>query len=288
MSNCALHMPRTVEEAVALHGGSATAHYVAGGATLVALLNARLVEPALLIGLADIAGLAGITVAAAGEVEIGAMTRHAVTEADCRLIGGLEAVREAAGHIASPAIRNMGTMGGSIAFADPGADYPAALVAAGARVVIAGLDGEREVLIEDFFVDWYATALEPGDMVRMVRLPRAAPGSGGAYEKLSRVEGDYATASVAAVVEMQAGRCVSARLAVGGCGPVPIRLPDADAALAGTALDGPELERAGRVLADAADPVDDMRGSAAYRRRVIPALIVRAARRAKARAEKAR
>jgi carbon-monoxide dehydrogenase medium subunit len=212
------------------------------------------------------------------------MTRHRVTAASS-LARGHRVVREAAAAIASPAIRSMGTMGGSIAFADPGADYPAALVAAAAVIHLRGPDGRREVAAEDFFVDWYATGLEPGELVEAIVLPPAAATSGGAYVKLSRVEGDYATASAAAVVDWRQGRCHAIRVAVGGCGPTPVRV--AEDTLIGSRLDAAAVADLGRRLAAAADPVDDMRGSAGYRRRVIPTLVARAIAQAVARAEEA-
>jgi carbon-monoxide dehydrogenase medium subunit len=174
----------------------------------------------------------------------------------------------------------MGTMGGSIAFADPAADYPPALVATGAEIEIAGSKGRRRVKADDFFVDWYMTALEPGEIVTAVLVPAAPKNSYGGYHKLARVSGDFAIASVALCVTADAGRITALRLAVGGCGPKPVRSPEAEGPLVGASLAELDTTDLGAALAAAADPVDDVRASAAYRRLVVPRLVRQAAREA--------
>ena len=250
---------------------------LAGGATLVAMMNARLVAPNRLVSLAAIDELRGIAPTPDGGLRIGAMTRHAETAGDSRLSGSAAVIRRAAEQIANPVVRNMGTMGGSIAFADPAADYPPALVAAGAEVEIAGSGGRRRIKAEDFFVDWYATALEAGEIVTAVFVPAAPRNSYGGYHKLARVSGDFAIASVAFCLAADAGRITAFRLAVGGCGPRPVRSDDAERALVGAPLARLDTAELGAALAAAADPVDDVRASAAYRRLVVPRLIRRAA-----------
>jgi carbon-monoxide dehydrogenase medium subunit len=199
------------------------------------------------------------------------------------LSGGHAVVREAAAVIASPPVRNMGTMGGSVAFADPAADYLPALVAADAEVEIVGPGGGRRLSIAEFLLDWYQTALEPAELIAALHLPAAPRGAVGHYDKLSRVEGDYATASVAVVLAMSGRACSHIAVAVGACGPKPVRLAEAERALLGGRLDEGALSLAGRLLAEAADPIDDVRSSAEYRRRVIPRLVRRAVRSAAAR-----
>lgn len=278
------HAPITLEQAAGLLAADPEARCLAGGATLVAMLNAGLVHPSALISLRKVDGLCGISRADDGSVRIGAMTTHRITAAATELHDGQRALARAAGVIASPPVRNMGTIGGSIAFADPGADYPAALVAAAAEIEIAGTSGKRRLAAADFFTGWYETALEPGELVVAVHLPRGPAGAVGHYDKLARVEGDYATASVAVVLAMAGGHCSSIAIAIGACGPTPLRLPEAEALLIGGRLDDPALAAAGRLLADAADPVDDVRASADYRRMVIPRLLKRAVRSALAEA----
>ncbi|MGH7002631.1 MAG: FAD binding domain-containing protein, partial [Alphaproteobacteria bacterium] len=271
MSVPGYHRPATVDEAVSLLARTEGARCLAGGATLVAMMNANLAEAKALVSLAGIAELSGITKTAEGGFRIGAMTRHRETAAATQLTGPLGVLSNAAQQIANPPVRNMGTMGGSIAFADPAADYPPALVAAAAEIEIAGAKGRRRVAAESFFIDWYATALEPGEMVTAVYLP--APKAGiGLYRKLARVSGDFAIASVAlAITKRSAG--IAVRVAIGGCGPKPVRLDEADALLSVRFGDGAAATEAGERLAAACDPVDDVRASADYRRLVVPRLV---------------
>jgi carbon-monoxide dehydrogenase medium subunit len=171
----------------------------------------------------------------------------------------------------------MGTIGGSISFADPGLDYPPALVAAGAEVEIASTEGRRIVAAREFFVDWYMTALEPGQLVTAVFLPRPEPGGAGVYIKHARVSGDYATASVAACLH-PGGR---ASVAVGSCGPTPIADDEVNELLSRDCSDA-AVAQAGALLVKLSDPLDDVRGSADYRRALIPRLLLRAVRTAQA------
>lgn len=271
MSISGYHRPGTVEEAVALLGKSEGARCLAGGATLVAMMNANLAETKSLVSLGAIGELSGISERQGGGFRIGAMTRHRETASETRLTGSMAVLREAARQIANPVVRNMGTMGGSIAFADPAADYPPALVAAGAEVEIAGPDGRRTVSAKDFFVDWYTTALEPGEIVTAVLVPPVRHGLG-IYRKFARVTGDFAIASVALSVSREA-RGYALRIAIGGCGPTPVRLDEVDAALSAKLGDDAAVKAAGEQLAAACDPVDDTRATAAYRRLVVPRLL---------------
>ncbi len=267
-----LYKPATLAEATALLAQDPDAKPISGGATLVAMMNARVVEPKALVSLAGIAELQGIAAAADGGVRIGAFTRHRETAASALLTGANAVLRSAAGQIANATVRNMGTIGGSIAFADPGLDYPPALVAAGARVEIASAAGRRTVSAREFFVDWYVTALAPGEIVAAVLLP-AARGGAGVYVKHARVAGDYATASVAASLSAD-GRI---SVAVGACGPTPLASDEANAMLSKDRSDT-AVARAAELLQALADPLDDVRGSADYRRRLVPGLLKRAVR----------
>jgi carbon-monoxide dehydrogenase medium subunit len=265
--------PTSVEEALELLATHEDARCLAGGATLVAMMNARLVTPGALVSLNRIEDLRSIRTAPGG-LAVGAMTRHAETAAESRLTGGLAVLREAARQIANPVVRNMGTMGGSISFADPAADYPPALVAAGAEIEIASRSGRRRVAVSEFFVDWYQTALEPGEIVTNIFLPDVPERSFGRYRKLARVAGDYAIASVAAFVAYDNNMNVTElRIAVGGCGPRPVRAPEAELALNGVPLREIDSRELGQALAKACDPVDDVRASASYRRTVVPRMV---------------
>ncbi len=254
--------------------------YLSGGATVVALLNANLVSPTKLVSLKDMNELHGIEEKSDGRVQIGAMTRHSQTAGSTVLKGSLSGIREAASKIANPAVRNMGTIGGSIAFADPGADYPPALVAADAEIETSSKKGDRLIKAREFFLDWYETALSPGELIRNVYLPKADENASGVHEKFARVEGDYATVSISLILKMEEDICSSIRVAVGACGPIPVRNPDSEKLLVGEKLTDDNLAELGNQLAAACDPVDDVRGSASYRLKIIPNLLIRAAQRA--------
>ena len=253
---------------------------LSGGATLVALLNANLIEPSHLISLKEIQELIGIAGQPDGSIKIGAMTRHEKTASSDLLVGSHSGVKEAASKIANPTVRNMGTMGGSIAFADPGADYPPALVAANAEIEIVSLQGARRIKAEEFFVDWYETALEPGEVIKAIYLPKINITACGIHEKFARVEGDFSTASVNVVLALDENICRSIRIAVGACGPTPVRNPEAEDLLIGKTLSEENLRVSGELLANACDPVDDVRGSATYRLSLVPQLLVKAVTRA--------
>lgn len=271
------HEPESVADAARLLASDERARCLAGGVTLVAMMNADLVHPSALVSLRRISGLEGVTHAGGG-VRIGAMTLHHAVATDSRLTGGLSVVRQAAARIGHPAIRHMGTMGGSICHADPAADYPTALIAANAEIEIAGVTGSRRVPADGFFLDFFTTVVEPGELVTAIHLPAPPQGARATYRKVARTDGDFATASVAAVLVWDGARCGFARLAIGGCGPTPVHLADVDALLAGSALDEAIIEEAGQRLARACDPVSDFRGSADYRRLLVPRLVREAVR----------
>ncbi|MEQ8652120.1 MAG: xanthine dehydrogenase family protein subunit M [Kiloniellales bacterium] len=263
-----LERPKTLTEALEIKAARPEALFLAGGATLIAMKNAGLVDPEGLIALEGIEDLRGITQEPDGRIRIGAMTRHRETAASPQLTGSLALVREAAGKIANPPVRNMGTMGGALANADPGADYPAALVAAEAELELIGPDGSRRLPIADFFLDWYETALAEGEILAAIRLPKPEARAS-TYRKLARVSGDYATASCAVALTADQGL----RVAIGACGPAPLRAPEAEADLRGKLHDPAAVAALGAALVALADPVDDVRGSAAYRLRLIPRLL---------------
>ncbi len=267
--------PASLAEALEILSEDDEARCLAGGATLVAMLNADLVEPSTLIGLRRIDELAGITLTG-DHVRIGAMTTHAQIAGDDRLAGNAAVVRDAARQIAHPAIRNMGTIGGAVCHADPNADFPGALVAANAMLEAAGRTGRRQIPADEFFLDYLETSLEEGEILSAVMVPVEPADARGRHLKFSRTHGDYATISVSLVLAMDAGACRYARAAVGSAGPAPVHLAEVDAILAGSDLSGEAVRQAGQRLMEAADPVDDVRGSAEYRRMIIPGLLQRA------------
>jgi aerobic carbon-monoxide dehydrogenase medium subunit len=267
--------PETVDEAITALASAEDARCLAGGATLVAMLNAELVDPKVLVGLRKIHALRGISRTADG-IRIGAMTTHNEIAADGRLTGATAVLRSAAGQIAHDAIRHVGTIGGSIAHADPSADWPAAITAAGASVEIASSSGTRSVSVDEFFLGYLQTAVQPGELITAIDIPWGPKNARGHYLKFARVDGDYATASIAIVLAMDGKRCDYIRFAAGACGPGPLRVVAAEQRLLGTELKAEDIAAAGDLLAAEADPVSDVRGSSEYRRLLIPRLLKRA------------
>lgn len=282
MTAIAYHAPASIEDAVRLLADDPDAVCLAGGQTLVAAMNTGIARPSAVVSLRRIEALAEIHRDGDGAIAIGAMATHRAISREDRLAGGHAVLREAAGEIAHPAIRARGTIGGSICHADPMADYPGALAALGAEIEIASREGRRRVGTDDFFLDFLTTAVEPGELVVRVHLPPAPAGSVGVYEKFARADGDFAILSVALMVAMEGGRCCAIALALGSCGPTPVRSREAESVLRGSDLSPDYLAEACRLLDRAAQPMDDVRGSAAYRRALIPRLASRAVERAKA------
>jgi carbon-monoxide dehydrogenase medium subunit len=264
--------PRSLDEAYrALQADDAVC--LAGGQSLVAAMNLGVSSPGSLVSLRDLAELRGVQTQADGSVRIGAMTTHAELAAlASAAAAGPRLLAQAAGVVAYPAVRARGTIGGSVALADPAADYPVVLVAAGAAIEIGGPAGRRTVPARDFFRGLFETALGKGEIVIAVHVPPGPAGAGASYEKFSIVAGDFAIVSVAAI-----GTSATLDLAVGGLGPTP-RLAT------GVAATDEALLAAARTLAEGADPPSDHRASGAYRLRVLPELVRRAGRAAAERA----
>jgi aerobic carbon-monoxide dehydrogenase medium subunit len=276
--------PTTIAQALDLLSDPA-ARCLAGGQSLGAMMNADLVEPEMLVSLRRVEGLAGVEVLADGTLRLGAMTTYRavaslpVTDGNTQLIVGAVPL------IAHPAIRNQGTVGGSICHADPAGDFPTLVTCVDASIRIARPGGVREVPAGEFFLDYFETSLEAGEMVIAIDVPRAPAGAAAHYEKFMLTEGDFAVASVAAVVGWKGGVCHHARVTIGACAAAPVHLAEADALLVGSMLDDATLDRAAGLLAAACDPMDDFRASRAYRLKLIPRLLRRAVLQARARAE---
>ena len=274
------HAPSTLDEALALlaeHGSDA--RVLAGGQSLIPLMKLRLASPAVLIDLNGVDSLSGIE-EADGQLRIGAMTRHSALERS-ELIGSrYPLIADAAAVIADPLVRNRGTTGGSLAHADPAGDLGSVMTALGAEVVVTGSGGERTLSIDELLLGPFMTTLEEGEILTEVRVPQPAERSGGAYEKLERKVGDFATAAVAVQLTRENGSCASIGIGLTAVGPTTIRASEAEDALRGGSLDEDALRAAAVLAAAASDPAADLRGSEEYKRDMVRVLTLRALRRA--------
>ena len=263
---------RSVADAVRLlgeHGDGA--RLLAGGQSLMATLNMRLSSPQILIDLNGIAGLDKIALRE-GAVEIGAMVRHTAAMSSDVIAKHAPLLALALPHVAHPAIRNRGTIGGSIAFADPAAELPACFLALGGEAVIAGPDGERSVGADDFFKGLYETAIGPQDMLTAIRIPAANANMRYGFAELSRRHGDYAMAGLAASARAEADALKDVRLAYFGVGLTPLRARNAEAA-----LENADLDAAVHALATDLDPPDDIQATGAVKRHLAGVLLRRVA-----------
>ncbi|HEV8353473.1 MAG TPA: xanthine dehydrogenase family protein subunit M [bacterium] len=267
--------PETVDEAVMLLSEyGRDGKILAGGQSLVPLLAMRLARPSVLIDLNRIAELDYIR-QTDGEVAIGAMTRQRTIERSGEVREHLPLWWEAVRYVGHPQIRNRGTVGGSLAHADPSAELPAAAAATGATLVTRSTRGERTVSAEGFFLSYLATALEPDELLVEVRIPAHAR-AGTAFLEVARRHGDYALAGVAAMVTMRDGRCEAVRLAFTGVGPVPVRVAEAEEPLIGRRPEESVYAEIARIVAGRLDPDSDIHASAAYRKDVAGVLTARA------------
>lgn len=263
---------RSVEDAVRLlgeHGDSAK--LLAGGQSLMATLNMRLSQPGILIDLNGIPGLDGIALNG-GSVAIGAMVRHAAAAASGIVAKNAPLFAMALPHIGHPAIRNRGTIGGSIAFADPAAELPACFLALGGEAEIAGKGGGRWVKADDFFKGLYETAIGADEMLTAIRLPAATPDMRYGFAELSRRHGDYALVGLAAAARAEGGSLKNVRLAYFGVALTPVRARGAEDRLAAGSLDD-----AVKALGSDLDPPDDIQETGAAKKHLAGVLLRRVA-----------
>ena len=277
------HAPSTLDEALALLARyNGDAKLLAGGQSLVPLLNFRLARPAALIDLNRITSLAYIR-EHDGHVRLGAMTRQRAIEFSPVVARRLPLLREATRWVGHLPIRSRGTIGGSIAHADPSAEYPAVLTALEGEVVARGPKGERTLSSGALFETYLTTTLAPDEILTEVRLPVMPEGAGWAFEELARRHGDFAIVGVAAAVWRSGGR-VTARLATAGAGGTPQRLRAAEEIVERDGLGAAAIEAAGRRSSELVEPDADIHASADYRRHLAGVLTERALKRAAERA----
>jgi carbon-monoxide dehydrogenase medium subunit len=269
--------PRTTQEAIAhlaRHGDSAK--ILAGGQSLMPMLNLRLVRPACLVDINPIAELAFIE-ERSGEFAIGATTRQRALERSKLVQSKCPLLHEALPNIAHFQIRNRGTLGGSLAHADPAAELPAVVTALRGTLVVRSERGERSIPADSFYVGYLTTALEPDELICEIRLPLQRGNTGVAFHEFSRRHGDFALAAVAACVAVDAkGRCLSARIVVAGVHGVPYRNASLEESLVGCRLTSAECEEAAQAIARDLDPQADLHASSEYRKELARVLVARA------------
>jgi carbon-monoxide dehydrogenase medium subunit len=279
--------PNTIPEAIALlqqHGEDAK--ILSGGQSLIPMMKLRIARPGYLIDINRISGLSYIK-EEGGFLKIGGLTREAEVESSPVIRAKYPILLDTAHVIADPQVRNLATVAGNLAHGDPANDHPATMLALGAQVVATGAHGERIIPIEDFFLSLFSTALQPGEILTEIRVPVPLARSGGAYFKLERKVGDFATAAVAAQVTVDANRAAqNVGIALTNVGPTPIKARKAEGFLRGKKLDEANIRQAAQLAADDAQPSSDLRGPAEYKKGLVKELAKRALTRAAERAGK--
>ena len=277
--------PTTLPEAISLlseHGYEAK--ILAGGQSLIPAMRFRLAAPAVLIDINRIDGLSYIR-EVNGHVALGALTREAEIDESALIRQKYALLADTAKVIADPLVRNLATVGGNLAHADPANDHPATMLAYGAELVAAGPTGERIIPIDEFFVDLFTSSLTENEILREIRIPTPPAQSGGAYLKIERKVGDYAVAAVAVQLTVDGNTCTSARIGLTNVTPFPVRASNAEAALIGQPLTEDTIRAAGTAAAADSDPSSDLRGSVEYKRDLVRTITMRAIRQAVARAQ---
>ena len=279
------HAPTTVAEAASLlsqHGGNAK--LLAGGHSLVPLMKLRLAQPEVVIDLGKISSMAYIE-EKDGSLAIGAMTTYAQIESSDLVRSRAPMLAEAAGLVADPQVRNMGTIGGSLAHADPAADLTAVVLALGAQLITSSTGEHRTLSIDDFFVDLLTTALQPTEILSEILIPALAPRTGTAYTKFANKASHYAIVGVAAVVTLDSGGvCQEAKIAITGAGPKASRAVETEAALRGNRLDDAAIKAAAQSAGAGIDFLEDIHASGEYRAHLTSVFAERAIREATSRA----
>ncbi len=263
------YAPTSLDETLAiLERYGDEAKVLAGGQSLIPLMKLRFAAPRALVDINRIEGLDHL-VEEGGQLRIGALVRHKTCERSELLRGRYRALGDAAPQISDPIVRNLGTVCGSLAHADPQGDWGSALLAIGAEVVVRSSLGERTIPLEDFLQGPFTTALEPTEVITEVRVPDPGPRASGTYLKLERKVGDFATVGVAVHVSLDDGKVARAGIALTGVGPRNVKAAEAERALTGAEPDDEAVRTAARLAADEAHPQDDIRGSAEYKRNVV-------------------
>jgi len=279
--------PNTIPEAIAMlqqHGDDAK--ILSGGQSLIPMMKLRLARPAILIDINRISGLSHIK-EEGGFLKIGGLTREAELEASPLVRSKCPILADTTHVIADPQVRNLATVGGNLAHGDPANDHPATMLALGAQVVAKGPKGERVIPIEAFFLSLFTTALKPDEILTEIRIPIPPARSGGAYLKLERKVGDFATAAVAVQLTVdEQGACRNIGMALTNVGATPVKAKKAEGFLQGKKLDDAAIAQAAQLASDEAEPSADLRGPVEYKKGLVKELAKRALLLARERAAK--
>ena len=266
--------PSTLTEALGLLTEPG-AKALAGGMSLVPMMKLRLAAPELVVDLGSVPGQKRVE-AVNGHLRIGPMVTHYELESGQTVRSACPLLAACASRIGDVQVRNAGTIGGSVAHADPSADYPAALLALEAEFVLTSTSGERTIAADAFFIDTFTTALEPGELITEIRVPRDAPGTGTAYEKKVQSASGFAVVGIGARVSMDGGKIARARIGVTGLGGTPYRARNVEALLEGSPGNSEDVKAAAAVVADGIDASSDIHASADYRSHLARVFTMRA------------
>jgi len=279
--------PKTIPEAIAfLQQYGDDAKILSGGQSLIPMMKLRLARPGYIVDINRIAGLSHVK-EEGGFLKIGGLTREAELEASPVVRAKYPIIIDTAHVIADPQVRNLATVGGNLAHGDPANDHPATMVALGAQIVAMGPKGERVIPVESFFLSLFSTALAHDEILTEIRVPIPPPRSGGAYFKLERKVGDFATAAVAVQLTLDGnGACQKVGIGLTNVGPTPVKARKAEDFLRGKKLDASTIAQAAQLAADESEPSADLRGPVEYKRGLVKELTKRALTRASERANK--
>lgn len=272
--------PQTVKEALSLLTQyKEVSKLIAGGQSMLILMKQGLVAPQCLIDIKSISALDYIKYDKNEGLRIGALTLHRAIETSPLIQNGFSVLAEMEQNIASVETRNWGTIGGNLCHADPAGDPAPVLIALKGRLKMVSSKGERTMAVEEFFKDYFETALQADEILTEIQVPDPLPHTGTAYKKFSLLEGDYALVSAAVSITLSPkdGNCSDARIVLGAAAPVPMRAKRAEKVLVGRKLNGNLLQEAGKVALEEARPISDMHASEKYRRKVIAVLVKRVA-----------
>ncbi|MEE8523780.1 MAG: xanthine dehydrogenase family protein subunit M [Thermoanaerobaculia bacterium] len=279
------HSPGSLEEALALlEQFGDEAKILAGGHSLIPAMRFRLAMPENLVDINGITDLDYIR-EEGGWLAIGALTRESALEASSLIQDRYALLADTAAVIADPLVRNLATVGGNLAHADPANDHPATMLAYAAEVVVQGPGGARTIPIDAFFTDLFETSMAAGEILTEIRIPEPGAGSGGAYLKVERKVGDYAISAVAVQLTLNGDTCTTIRIGLTNVNPTPMRATEAEGVLTGQVIDEGLLEAAGQAASEQCDPSPDLRGSVEYKKDLTRVVTKRAIRKAVERAK---